>query len=264
MNSPWTTALFSLAVVSFASAAEPQPLLTTTGKVIVTEDFSGPDIPKTFRTLESAASFSIVDGALQAVSRGGQESSTHGVFTTKTHDLTIAFAAKFTDPGNLFIGIDGYKESFKGNTHLVRFSIWPDHLQWDQHRGGPESKHAVGEAVKAARAAKKELPKGTPEQLADPSFFRIEPLVTRPYKCSIGDWHDVLIEVSGNELVAQVDGEKLFATALEADSMKSRIGVGLTGRGTVLIDRVRISENTRRADWEQVKAKFTPGAPLKK
>ena len=72
----------------------------------------------------------------------------------------------------------------------------------------------------------------------------------------MGDWHDVLLEVSGNELVAQVNGEKLFATALEADSMKNRIGVGFTGRGTVLIDRVRISENTRRADWAEVKARL--------
>jgi hypothetical protein len=133
----------------------------------------------------------------------------------------------------------------------VRFSVTPDHIAWDQHRGGPESKHAVSAAVQAARAAKQPLPKGTPEQLTDPNFFRIEPIATHPFNCTVGEWHDVLIEVSGNELVAQVDGEKLFATALEADSMKNRIGVGLTGRGTVLIDRVRISENTRRADWEQ-------------
>lgn len=267
MSSPWTTSfLLALALVSLATvrAAEPQPLLTTTGKSLLTEDFSGTDIPKTFRTLESTASFSIVDGTLQAVSRAGQASSTHGVFMVKAHDLTMAFAVKFTDPGSLFIGVDGFKESFKGNTHLVRFSIWPDHIAWDQHLGGPESKHAVSAAVQAARAAKQPLPKGTPEQLADPNFFRIAEITSRPFKCSIGEWHDVLIEVSGNELVAQVDGEKLFATALEADSMKSRIGVGLTGRGTVLIDRVRLSENTRRADWEQVKAALAPTATSKK
>ncbi|HSI62123.1 MAG TPA: hypothetical protein VLE43_03365, partial [Candidatus Saccharimonadia bacterium] len=148
----------------------------------------------------------------------------------------------------------GFKESFKGNTHLVRFSLTPERIAWDQHRGGPESKHAVSEAVKAARAARQPLPKGTPEQLTDPNFFRIEELASRTIKCAVGEWHEVLLEVSGNELVAQVDGEKLFATALEADSMKNRIGVGLTGRGTVLIDRVRISENTRRPDWEKVKA----------
>ena len=101
----------------------------------------------------------MVEGALQAVSRAGQERSTHGVFMVKAHDLTIAFAVKFTAPGSLFIGVDGYKAEFNGNTHLVRFSLTPERIAWDQHRGGPESKHAVGEAMKAARAAKQPLPK---------------------------------------------------------------------------------------------------------
>ena len=62
------------------------------------------ELPKTFRTLESAASFSIVEGALQAVSRAGQERSTHGVFMVKAHDLTMSFAVKFTALGGDVIG----------------------------------------------------------------------------------------------------------------------------------------------------------------
>jgi hypothetical protein len=237
-------------------AAGLEPLITTTGKTLVSEDFAGPEIPPTFRTLESAASFSIVEGALQGVSRPGQASSTHGVIVVKAHDLTISFAMKFNAPGTLYIGVDGYKEQFKGNTHLVRFSLSPERMAWDQHRGGPESKHAVGEAMKAARAAKQPLPTPTAAQLADPDHFRIEPLGSKPFACTMGEWHEVLIEVSGNELVAQVDGQKLLVTAAEADSMKSRIGVGITGHGPISITRVRISENTRRPDWEQVKAKL--------
>ncbi|HEY6167828.1 MAG TPA: hypothetical protein VI454_07300 [Verrucomicrobiae bacterium] len=254
-------AIFAVAFSTVAWAGDPQPLLTTPGKMLVSEDFSGPEIPKTFRTLESAASFSIVDGALQAVSRPGQARSTHGVFMVKARDLTMSFAVKFTAPGTLYVGVDGYKESFKGNTHLLRFSLSPERMAWDQHRGGPDSKHAVGEAKKSARAAKRPLPTATSEQLADPDFFRIEPLASKPVACGVGEWHEVLIEVSGNELVAQLDGEKLLATAAEADVMKNRIGLGLTGRGTVLIDRVRISENTRRPDWAQAKAKLAAQAP---
>ncbi len=234
-----------------ARGADLQPLITTTGKTLVAEDFSAAEIPATFRTLESAASFSIVEGALEAVSRAGQERSTHGAFMVKAHDLTIAFSVKFIAPGSLFIGVDGYKEEFKGNTHLVRFSLTPERMAWDEHRGGPESKHAVGEAMKAARKAKQPVPNATAEQLADPSFFHIEDLTSREIVCAAGEWHDVLLEVSGNELVAQVDGEKLRATATVADAMKNRIGLGLTGRGPVLIDRVRISENARRADGEK-------------
>jgi hypothetical protein len=174
----------------------------------------------------------------------------------KAHDLTVAFAMKFVAPGTLYLGVDGYKEQFKGNTHLVRFSLAPDRMAWDQHRGGPESKQAVGEAMKAARAAKQALPTPMAGQLADPSFFRIEELAARPVTFAVGEWHHVLLEISGNELVAQVDGQKLAATAAEADSMKNRIGFGLTGRGTVLLKDLRISESQRRADWQEVKAKL--------
>ncbi|MDB6004028.1 MAG: hypothetical protein JWR15_1015 [Prosthecobacter sp.] len=227
---------------------ELRPVISTTGKVLVSEDFSGAEIPSVFRTVESAASFSIVEGALQAVSRAGQKQSTHGVIVSKAHDLTLSFAVKFTQPGALYIGVDGYKEEYKGNTHLVRFELTPERMTWDQHRGGPESKHAVGEAMKAARAAKQELPKATAAQLADPNFFRIETIASKAITCAANEWHEVMIEVSGNELAAQMDGEKLLATAAFADAMKSRIGFGLTKGGTVLIDRVRIYENTARKD----------------
>lgn len=256
--------LLVLGLSAVLHGAEPQPLITSTGKLLVSEDFSGKEIPKAFRTLESAKSFSMADGALQAESRAGQERSTHGVVMVGAHDLTIEFAAKFTKPGSLFVGVDGYKKEFKGNTHLVRFSLTPERIAWDQHRGGPESKHAVSEAMKAARAAKQPLPRGTPEQLADPHFFRIEELASKPIQCAVNEWHQVLVEVSGNELVAQVDGEKLLATAVEADSQKNRVGFGLTGRGTVLIKNLRISENTRRADWRQVKTLLTSDPAVKK
>lgn len=62
-----------------ARGAELPPLITTPGETLLAEDFTGAEIPKSFRTLESAASSSIVDGALQAVSRAGQARSTHGV-----------------------------------------------------------------------------------------------------------------------------------------------------------------------------------------
>jgi hypothetical protein len=58
-----------------------------------------------------------------------------------------------------------------------------------------------------------------------------------------------------------VDGDALVATSKFADSEKSRIGLGFTERGTVLIDHVRISENTRRPDWEQVKATLLAAQP---
>jgi hypothetical protein len=259
------TALFFAPFLMLAAArgAEPQPLLTRPGKTLVSEDFPGTTIPATFRTLVTPDSFRVVDGALELVSRPGQQRATHGAFMVRAHDLTVAFTVKFVKAGTLYIGVDGYKEEFQGNTHLVRFSMTPERIAWDQHRGGPESKRAVAEAAKAARAAKQPIPKPTAEQLADPKFFRIEELAAKPIQCAVGDWHQVLLEVSGNELVAQVDGQTLIATATAADATKNRIGVGLTGRSTALVDNVRIWENSRRADWEQVKAKLAVSAESK-
>jgi hypothetical protein len=228
--------------------------MTRPGRTLVSEDFAGAAVPATFRTLRTPDSFSVVDGALQLVSRPGQQSATHGAFLVQEHDLTVAFSVKFMKAGTLYIGVDGYKEEFKGNTHLVRFSLTPERIAWDQHRGGPESKRAVAEAAKAAREAKQPIPKATAEQLADPTFFRIEELAAKPIECAVGDWHHVLLEVNGNDLLAQVDGQALVATATVADTMKNRIGLGLTGRSTALIDNVRVWENRRRSDWEQVKA----------
>ena len=117
--------------------------------------------------------------------------------------------------------------------------------------------------MKAAHRAKQSLAPPTPEQLADPNFFRTEELGARSIKCAVGEWHEVLLEVSGNELVAQVDGQTLLATATVADAMKNRIGIGLTGHGAVLVDNVRMWENTRRTDWEEVKKKLTAGVEAK-
>jgi hypothetical protein len=242
-------------MTTIVTGAEPQPLLTTLGKPLASEDFTGGSIPQSFRTLQSSASFRVVNGALEASYVRGQERSTHGVFMAKARDLTIEFAVKFVRPGaTLYVGIDGYKESFQGNTHLVRFSLTPERMAWDQHRGSPESKHAVGEAMQAARQSKQPLPQPTPEQLADPNFFRIEDLASSSVDCAVGRWHRIVLEVSGNDLVAQVDGRPLVAVALEADSMKSRIGIGVTGREPVLIDDFRIWEGVRRPDAGKVKA----------
>ena len=41
------------------------------------------------------------------------------------HNYTLAFSVTFDAPVTLYVGIDGYKEEFKGNTHLVRFSLAP-------------------------------------------------------------------------------------------------------------------------------------------
>jgi hypothetical protein len=184
-------ALFSI-LVGPAFVADLQPLLTAPEKLRLSEDFSGETMPHMFRTLQSPDFFQLVDGAMQVTTKVGQERATHGVWMVGGHNLTMAFSLKFIKSGSLFIGIDGCKEEFQGNTHLVRFSLTPDRMAWDQKLGDPESKHAVSEANKAARVVKQPIPQPTSQQLADPNFFRTEELAAREIQCPIGQWHDVL------------------------------------------------------------------------
>jgi len=241
---------------SAASAAELSPLLTESGVVLLAEDFAAAAPPKTLRMPTSPQAFRVVDGALEMTSRAGQERSTHATFAVAERNLSVSLAVTFVEPGSLFISFDGYNEMYRGNAHLVRFALTPTEIVWDEKRGGPESKREVGAAMKAARAARKPLPQPTAEQLADPKFFHTATLATKPFKYELGRRYDVLLEVNGNDLVAQIDGQVVAAVATVADAEKSRLGLGLTGRSTALLDDIRITANTRRNDWEQVLTKL--------
>ena len=54
-----------------ASAAELQPLMTVPGKLLLSEEFSGPALPADWQPGGQPESFSIVDGALHGVCAPG-------------------------------------------------------------------------------------------------------------------------------------------------------------------------------------------------
>ena len=122
-------AVICLGPASFATAAPPlspndeqQSLMTTPGKTLVSEGFPGDTMPATFRTLATPASFRVVEAPGDSFATGpGARNAC--AFMVKAHDLTVAFSVKFIKAGTLYIGVDGYKEEFKGNTHLVRFAL---------------------------------------------------------------------------------------------------------------------------------------------
>lgn len=259
--------LLPFIALTAAFAAEPQPLLTTPGKVLIDDDFSAPTLSKTWDARhrsgvdESSAhpqSFSIVDGALRCVAQGHTERTPSVLARLAGRDVTVHFAAKFTEAGVLTLVIDGENAAFGGKTHLFKLELRPDRLTIFQKRGTADSKHAQVAANRKARAAGEKIATATAEQLADTDHYRTEEIAARPMRFAVGEWHEVLLEVSGHEIVAQVDDQPpLFATATVADAEKHRMFFGISGRGTALIDNVRVTENIRRADWEQIKAKLS-------
>jgi hypothetical protein len=67
------------------------------------------------------------------------------------------------------------------------------------------------------------------------------------------------VEVNGPEVVVQVDdGAPLVATSPVLDAGKSRVVFLVGGAATALIDRVKVWENSPRADWGERKAKLAP------
>ena len=246
-----------------AVAAEPQPLMTMPGKVLLSEDFAAASLPAKWEPGGRPQSFTIVDGALQGVCAPDDAHGPSVGVPIEGRNLTIQFAMKYVQPGNFLFLLDG-ESQFGGAAHLLRVGLSANLVVVQQDRGSLESKAA--QAAEKDKATKAGLKPATPTeaQLADSQFYRTERLAGQPRKIADGQWHNVLVEVIGNEVVAQVDdAPPLLATGTVIDTKKSRIVFLVGGAGTALIDRVKVWENSPRADWKETKAKL-PVAPVGK
>jgi hypothetical protein len=213
-----------------------------TGDLLLQEDFSAPALPAKWQPGGRPNSFSIVDGALRGVA---QPDDSHGPaigVPIEGHDLTVQFRVKFAQPGYFLFLVDGDSQ-FGGQAHLLRFALASGMMQLAQDRGSLASKQEQAAARTAAQKDGTKVPPPTAEQLADPKFYRTESLARVPAKPTDGAWHNVRIELRGNEVVAQVDDlAAMHGTGTVLDTKKSRI-VFLVGQsGDVRIDDVKVWE----------------------
>ena len=231
------------------SAAEPQPLMTVPGKLLLTEDFAGPALPTAWQTGGRPHSFTLLDGALQGVCTPDDAHGPSIGVPLAAGNVTIRFAMKYTQPGNFLFLLDG-ESPFGGAAHLLRVGLSPSLIVVQQDRGSLESKAAQKLEKDHATAAGLKAPVPTTEQLADPKFYRTERLAAQPRPIADGQWHEVLVEVRNNDVVVQVDdGPPLTAQGNVLDAKKSRVVFLVGNAGTALIDRVRVWENSPRAAW---------------
>jgi hypothetical protein len=240
-----------LAALCFAPAAfsepkpqiELKPQLADLGKLLLDENFSGAALPANWQPGGRPNSFSVVDGALRGVA---QPDDAHGPaigVPIDGHNLTVAFRMKFAQPGYFLFLIDGDSQ-FGGQAHLLRFALAFGQEQLAQDRGTPASHLAQGAARAAAQKEGAKLPTPSPEQLADPTYYRTESLAKQTAKTTDGEWHQVLIEVVGNEVLAQMDDLPLLrGKGTVLDAKKSRIVFLVGSSGTVLVSQVRVWEN---------------------
>ena len=246
-----TPAAILLAALCFAPAAfaepkpkvELKPQIAELGKLLLEEKFSGAALPPNWQPGGRPNSFSVVDGALRGVA---QPDDAHGPAISAAiegHNLTVAFKMKFAEPGYFLFLIDGDSQ-FGGQAHLLRFALAPGQEQLAQDRGTPASHVAQGAARAAAQKAGTKVPTPSPEELADPKFYRTESLGKQPAKTADGEWHQALIKVVGNDVLAQLDDlPPLRGKGTVLDVKKSRIVFLVGNSGTVLVSDVRVWEN---------------------
>lgn len=224
-------------------AGEPQPLLSKPGKLLLSEEFSGAAMPAKWQPGGRPKSFSIVDGALQGVCAPDDSHGPAICVPVDGRDLTIGFSMKFAKPGLVLFLVDG-KSKFGGTAHLLRVALGSKFAALQQDRGSLESKQAqAAEKARAAKEGRKPAPP-TKEQLANPKFYRTEMLERKEAKLDDGQWHRVLVEICGNNAVTQVDGVVLRAKGSVFDEKKARIYFLIGMSGTMLIDDVKVWENT--------------------
>jgi hypothetical protein len=232
-----------------AALAEPKPQielkpqLALLGKVLLEENFVGAALPPEWKPGGRPNSFSVVDGALRGVA---QPDDAHGPAISvpiEGHNVTVAFRVKFAQAGYFLFLIDG-ESQFGGQAHLLRFALAPGQEQLAQDRGTPASHVAQGAARAAALKAGTKLPTPSPEELADPKFYRTESLAKQPAKTADGEWHQALIELVGNDVLAQLDDlPPIRGKGTALDVKKSRIVFLVGNSGTVLVSNVRVWEN---------------------
>ena len=225
------------------SAKAPAPLITNPGNAMLSEDFSGASLPAKWQTGGRPKSFNFVDGALQGVCAPDDGHGPSVAVPIEGRNLIIGFSVKLAKPGLALFLVDG-ESQFAGTAHLLRIGLGSRAAVLQQDRGSLESRHArAAERAKAAKEGRKPAPP-TKEQLADSKFYRTETLDQESVKLDDGQWHHVLVEINGNEAVAQVDGVVLRARSTVFDAKKSRLAFLVGRAGTMLIDDVKVWENS--------------------
>jgi hypothetical protein len=225
-----------------ASAGELVPLISKSGRLLLSDDFSSATMPAKWQPGGRPKSFSIVDGVLQGVCAPDDNHGPAIAVPLEGRNLTIQFSVKFAKPGLVLFLVDG-ESQYGGTAHLLRVALGAKFAALQQDRGSLESKKA--QAAEKASAAKegRKVPPPTKEQLADAKFYRTEMLDRKDANLADGQWHRVLVEICGNDAAAQLDGVTLRARGTVFDVPKARMFFLIGLAGTMLLDDVKVWEN---------------------
>ncbi len=197
--------------------SEPRTLLTERGKLIFSETFTQP-LGKDWQT--NKGKWEVVDGAI----RGSElKADMHGAVTRHSlpaQNVVIQYSFKLEGAPATSLSIN----DDKGHCCRVAINANGFSLNKDSHDKNQTDKSAVLEKKTVA----------------------IKP----------GQWHTLVIEIQGPEMVASLDGEHVAFGSHESINVKKK-NLGLTVAGeSVSFKDLRVWEAQPNKDWEKTRSKL--------
>jgi len=194
------------------------PLMSVPGKLLYSDDFSKP-FGKQWRV--GKGKWEVVDGVM----RGAElTSDMHGAVARHEmpfDNVIIQFSVKFDGAKSTSLSIN------KSNGHLSRVRITPSDLtvQKDDQDGK----------------------KGSDKALV---------LDSRKVKLAPGEWHTVLVELQGTEIVASLDGKTVaFGTHGSIEGPKANFGLTVAGEA-VSFKNLRVWDASASKNWPATREKL--------
>jgi hypothetical protein len=231
--------LLFFALTSFATAAELPTLMTTRGELLVDQDFSKPLKPFDGKSNGFASGFS--GWRWNAVPRGGKWAVENGVFTGRetaevNHPATASYGFLYKDVviqcevrmNN--VPLDGRKyRSLSIRTVDAKDYVCSIHMNEGGFRISKDDNDHAG--------PDKSVPLGA---------------VKTPLK--LDEWHTVVFEVLGEEMVATVDGQSLTGThpLIGTDKHSLMFVMGVEGS----VRNLKVWQAKPKADWAETKARL--------
>jgi len=218
-------------LATLGHAADLQPLMCERGELILSEDFSSGSLGKDWQVAKGK--FEIVDGALKGAELPADDHAGVLAHAIKTRNLIVQFAVKFEGGKSTAMSLN----SAQG--HVCRATINPAGI-------------TVNKDSRDKNKTDKAAQLGTQRVAIQP-----------------GQWHTVLVEIRGPEIVAQLDGPQ-HATCgshegLDVDKTSLRFPVS---GDAVFFKDLRVWEAGQpKATWDATKKKLEsqrPTTPAKK
>lgn len=205
---------------AFAADAPPAPktLMNTPGKVLLNDDLST-GLSKSWNVAKGK--FEAVDGA----TRGAElKADMHGAVARRNvemKDVVIQYSFKLDGGQSTSLSFNGAKG------HICRVSVRPTafSVQKDDQDGknGPDK----GEVL-------------------DTKNVSIKP----------GEWHTLVVELRGGDILATLDGTTTaYGTHAAIDKPKANLGLTVAGE-SISFKNLTVWEGTAAADWDANKAKL--------